>query len=66
MRVMDDSAQKAVRMRRSVFVAEAGDLITYVFAAMADAPASGEAIWPYVAKGGPIRIHPRSALVRRA
>ena len=63
---MDDSAQNAVRMRRSVFTEEAGDLITYVFDAAADSPATGDAIWPFAAKGGPLRIHPRSVIVRRA
>ena len=50
---MGDSAQNDVRMRRSVIAEEAGDLIAYVFAAMAGAPAAGDSIWPYVAKGGP-------------
>ena len=51
-RVMGDSAQNALRMRKSVFATHAGELATYVFAAMAGAPPSGASIWPYVAKGG--------------
>ena len=49
---MGDCAHRALKMRRSVFADEAGGLITYVFAAMADAPATENSTWPYVAKGG--------------
>ena len=49
---MDDSAQDALRMRRSVFASYAGGLVTYVFAAMVGAPSSGASNRPYVVKGG--------------